>query len=584
MLTVLFLAAGCSPSAPEAPDIRTSLSVSTSFTGSRVMTVRFPSSVIAPGSDRADSLSMIVRKYCPSVLDYADNSSSEEVSFTFTLSFASYSDYTRKLHELLGTDPGVVYCAPSTPLTSGWRLEESFTSSQLFGWMVTGANVEQLSDFSYDFSHSENKLTYSDSTIDTAPAIRVNRISGSPIDSVRIDTVNKSGSYDRTIVFTIPQTTFDKLGTKLSDYFKDNTDPSGKADWLLEDKTYQYKVVFTDLTIKQLEGYTNKLLSSVYGDAAYVDKDKNNTPLSYQNSFVETIDLSAYTSDNNEDVPLEYNYTLTDKADLSDPELYTDLAWKMIPSESSTKNTVSLKTTGPSVAVRISDGKQYVPSAITLTLTPLDNDHLQKSVSFAFPIEQDGYEASDYTTSYFEGIGFPCSRSVDKGSSVCTITFSGAPGEINSKFTDVFGDGNLTSYDSEVPFLTLRTRKTITDRVDMSSLLIGKNIDTPVLYRLLPRDGELPEYLSLTNDDITVPEYAPQKDEPGFSMGLQGKQAEMTACVSVTNWSEVFWFLGIGLVMILITSAMIIFFRSRSIALSKKRKKNPPDQKTDEKD
>jgi len=34
--------------------------------------------------------------------------------------------------------------------------------------------------------------------------------------------------------------------------------------------------------MKQLEGYTNRLLSSVYGDVSYVDKTVGNTALAYQ--------------------------------------------------------------------------------------------------------------------------------------------------------------------------------------------------------------------------------------------------------------------------------------------------------------
>ena len=562
----------CGQKEPENVDFTTYLNISSSFSGSRTIRISYPASVIEPGSQTAEDLEKVIRMHCPSSMTYTLDQKSDKTVYVFTLSFSSFSDYNSKLSDILGSSPVVTFSNPNTALTKGWRISEDFQSSQLFSWIQLFAQTEKVSLPEYKTAEPETKVTFGNTTVSTTPAVSVNKLNGQPIEKISLVTVNKTtateSKFDRTITFTVTQKTFDSLGDKLTDYFSSVTDPSASVDWLLENNHYIYKVCFKNVTMKQLEGYTNRLLSSVYGDVYYVDKTVGSTALAYQNSYTETLDFSNYVGPGNTDVPVEYSYSLNNNSVLDECRIYSDLKWVTatdLLKENNPGKVAAIKSSYPTLTLMIKDGKQYVPKAINIDVTPLDNDNIRKSFSFVYDIADEGYEASDYTTSYFTPLGIIPTQTVDQGNAICTISFSGSAAELNSKVTDIFGDKNLITSSSEVPFMALRTKKHIEDNVDLSSLLVGKNIDTPVKYSIVPADGELAESLSLRHDggteDIIV-----EKNESGtFSTLLGDSRGKLTLTVSAANISDIIIFCAISVIMLLVSLAFIIILRRQKL-------------------
>ncbi len=561
----------CSQSEPDKVNYKTTLTFSPNFAGTRVFTVTYPASSVAPTSEKAEKLDRLIQDSCPSTLAHSLDKSSGSLSYTFTLSFSSFSDYMSKLTDILGTRPSVTFANPDTPLTHGWRVEESFESSQLLGWLTNAAHAEQIYDYDIPSEESTTSVSFNSETVTTTPVISVNKLSGQPIKSIKISTVNKKSTFDRKFIFTISQNTFDSLGDKISEYFSAVTDSTAATAWQIENGEYTYTVSFTDITLKQLEGYTNRLFSSVYGDTSYVDKDNGSSPLAYQNSFTETLDFSSYVSDGNTDVPVEYTYTTSDKSELDSCLVYSDLEWvnaTEFTSENDPGRIVGISARQPSLTVRINDGKQYTPQIIDITLTPLDNDNIQKSFTFSYNISENGFEASNYTASYFENLGIATTQTSKDKTVSCTIDFTGTPAELNSKISKIFGDGNLLTYSSNVPFMTLRTTKHIEDSVDLSSVLVGENIDTPVNYTLISREGEIAKSLVRTNEDSEEAEYADRNDNGSYSILLAGSKASLSSEVSVANVSDIIVFCIISAIIILLAIAAILILRSKQMKFS----------------
>ncbi len=565
-LAFLALLCACSPSQPEKADFKTSLSVSPSFAGTRTFTVTYPHSLVSPGSDKADKLDTIIEKNCPGSLVYNKDQSSDKVSYTFTLSFTSFSDYTEKLAEILGSRPVITFANPDNALASGWRIEEQFQSCQLLEWIRTAAHAQQDNSFDFESSESSTSVTFGTDTVTTTPTVSVKKLKGLPVKNIRMTTVNKNRSFDRTVVFTITQAAFDSAGKQVSEYFKSITDSNAQADWSLGNGNYTYTVSFSNLTLKELEGYTNRLLSSVYGDAEYADKTSGSTPLAFQNSFTETIDLSNYVSDGDTDVPFEYIYSVSNGSQLDNCRIYRDFEWinaESLTSENNPGKVVGIYEKVPSVTLRINDGKQYIPKNIDIALTPLDNDQLQKTFSFSYDISEGGFEASNYTASYFRTKGIPADELSEDKLAVCRVSFSGSPAELNSKVTDIFGDENLITLSSSVPAMTLRTTKHIEDTVDLSSVLVGKNIETPLTYTVKPRDGEYTKNLSLRIDAQSESQNAEKNEKGEYTISLGGSKGLVSADVSAANISDIIFFCTISLIILLIAAAVILFLRSR---------------------
>ena len=569
MALVIFCS--CSQSEPDKVNYKTTLTFSPNFAGTRTFTVTYPASAISPSSDKAESLDRLIQSSCPSSLAHSLDKSSGSLSYTFTLSFSSFSDYMSKLTDILGTRPSVTFANPDTPLTQGWRIEESFESSQLLDWLTNAAHAEQIYDYDIPSEESTTSVSFNSETVSTTPVISVNKLSGHPIKSIKISTVNKKTTFDRTFVFTISQNTFDSLGDKISEYFSSVTDSTASTAWQIENGEYTYTAGFTDITLKQLEGYTNRLFSSVYGDTAYIDKDEGSSPLAYQNSFTETLDFSSYVSDGNKEVPVEYTYTTSDKSELDSCLVYSGLEWSnasKFTADNDPGRVVGISVKQPSLTVRINDGKQYVPKMIDITLTPLDNDNIQKSFIFSYDISDNGFEASNYTASYFENLGIQTTQTSKDKIAACEIDFTGTPAELNSKISKIFGDGNLITFSSYVPFMTLRTTKHIEDSVDLSSILVGENTDTPVNYTLVTRDGEIAKSLIRTNGDPDKTVYADKDENGSCSVLLAGSKADLQSDVSVANVGDIIVFCIISVIIILLTIAAILFLRSRELPLA----------------
>lgn len=562
----IMLFSACNKSEPENVTLETALSVDSSFSGKRTVVCTFPRSIIPSNSQQETNLDKVIQKYCPDSLDYTKNISNDSFSYSFQLKFNSATDYIDKVDDITGLKVAVSFSNPDTVLTSGWKIEENFESSQLLKWIFDGAKQENMDGFDFDVKEIKTTAALGDDIHTSEPIISVNNLSGYPIEKIQIDTVNKKNSvYDRTFIFTISQTTFDKLGNKVSDYFKSVTDNSASsAEWILENNSYLYTVKFTDVSLKELEGYTNKLLSSVYSDIAYEDKSTGSTPLAEQNCFYETLDFSNYVGNNNGNVPIEYSYSAGGSAELGECMIYKDCEWTPATDLLDTNlygKKVAVKNSDSLLQLKIADGKQYTASSIDIKVTSVDNDTLQKSITFRYDIATGGNEASNYTKSYFDGLNIGAVQSVEGAQNTCTITFSGTDSEINSVISTIFGSNNNISHSCYNPPMTLRTVRQFTDHIDFSSMLTGKNTDTPVNYYVTSQGGDIIKSLTAeknSKNESSAPESSTALSDDGngtYCIRLNNAITDVKFDVSVPNTTDIIVF---SVFAVLITAAAIV--------------------------
>lgn len=571
VFSAVFLFASCKKTEPENVDVRTSLTVDSSFKGTRTLVLTFPESVLSSGSDTDTHFDKVVQKYCPDSLSYSKNTSDGKISYTFSLDFTSAHDYITKTTDIAGVQTVVSFSHPDTVMTKGWKLDESFHSTQLITWIHTGAKQENFDDLDFTYEETKTSATLNGDTQNSDPTISVNTLTGSPVQKISITTVNKGSVYDRTIVFNISQSTFDSVSTSISKYFKEITDPTAaSAEWLLENNSYLYTVKFNDISLQQLSGYTNKLLGSVYCEAAYEDKSVGSTPLASQNTYTETLDFSNYISNSSQNVPIEYTYSVVGSNELGECQLYDGTSWTAATDLLSTNKYGSLaaiKSNDSLLNLKISDGKQYTASSINVSVTPLDEEILQKSVIFKYDIATGGVEACDYTQSYFSSLNVDVSQSVENDKKTCTVTFTGTPEEVNRKMEEFFGIGNSITYSSYQQFMTLRTMEQFTDHINLSSLIIGKNIDTPINYYLTAQNGDIIKSFAVSeNDPDNSESYGSNligDNHSDINIQLTSSTSSVTFDVSVPNVSDIILFGVISSVMVVIAIIVIFILRSR---------------------
>ena len=145
----LFLFASCKNTEPENVDVRTTLSIDASFKGTRTVVLTFPSSIVAAGSETEINLDKVVQKYCPDTMSYSKNTTDGEISYTFVIEFTSTHEYITKTTGIIGSKTVVSFSNPNTVMTKGWKLEESFQSTELLSWIETGARQEGFEEFGF---------------------------------------------------------------------------------------------------------------------------------------------------------------------------------------------------------------------------------------------------------------------------------------------------------------------------------------------------------------------------------------------------------------------------------------------------
>lgn len=169
--------------------IDTTLEVNRKFKGQREMSAVVSESVFrqAFNSD-LEELQRMVTERCPSTLLCSAEKLNNGVEITMTLEFASLSDYTNKIGQILGKTPGIYYDTSNSIFKDGYMLQENFTSQDLFGWLLDALkdkNSEfgdmELSDI---FQNGDTKVIYDGETIDTEAMIHVEKMESHAFDSL----------------------------------------------------------------------------------------------------------------------------------------------------------------------------------------------------------------------------------------------------------------------------------------------------------------------------------------------------------------------------------------------------------------
>lgn len=573
VLFTQLLLSSCRNDPPEKADIQTTLTVDNSFSGKRTIVLTFPESVIKPGSEAETNLEKVIQKHCPNTLTPSKGYYDGKIQYSFEMSFESAHEYLNKTTEIVGVQTVVNFSNPHNVMTQGWKLEENFQSSQLLlDWIASGAKSEGFDGLDFEAEETKTTVSLNDEVRNTTPVIAVNCLDGHPIQRIKLVTVKEKGVYDRSIIFTISQSTFDSISKEIKEYFSSVTDKAAiSAQWLLNtNSSYDYTVRFNDVTVQELTGYTNKLLNTVYGDIEYTDKGTGSTVLAEQNSYSETLDFSNYIGNNGTNVPIEYTYSVSGTTELSECQLYENGEWRLATDfleDNQYSKVSSFRYNGSLMKLRINDGKQYTASSIELESLPLEDDKLQKTITIKYDRGAGGDEAASYAKNYIDSLGYGAVLSVINDECICTYTTSGSPETLNDIFTNILSGKNTAKYASEGQFMSLRTMRHYQDHLDLSALLLGTNAETPVYYRVAAQGGDLIKEFRYSSDDLSEQSDLKTVKDGYVLLQLHGTDIDVSFNITSPNVSDIIFFSVISGILVLIAIAAIFVLRSRKPAL-----------------
>ena len=563
LLIILILSLSACLSGCEKPKVAVSsvLSIDERFKGTRTVTAVYPVSAdIDAVKDKiiADDPTAEI----PGASFSYSGVKEDGYYFELKLSFTDKAEYEKIVGSLIGRKTAVFLSRKNTKLTQGTRMAEDFDVSELITWMVSDtAAAEQTKNLMFDYS--ANTVQIGSDSYATESTASINDCTGSAVNHISIKTMNhKSGSYDRTFAFNLPNATYTKDKDAIEAYFLSNTLPEAKyAGWSAEGSDMVYTVIYEDMTVDKMADVTAKMLDTDSVAISYGDIDNASTPLSEGLTYEENLDSFSFIGENNSFPTIRYSYSLPLNTTYGDGSLFENGRWVSVGTWENDLYTVELKS--GTTQLRIPDGIQYQISGIDFSVASLGKSRFRRTTEFLY--EPNNSAAADYALSYFQakGVQNAAVNTTDRNI-VCSVTFEGTTDEITAQLVNVFGSGNFMAYEQKKGAFDLSIKTALTDYINLGYMLNSDNAECPMRYSVSSEGGENIVSLSVDGSETAFTE-----SNKG-TMEFKGGCATVRYRGNIPVTVSIIIYITAGLVLLILTAFI-------AIKLIKPKKKRVPD-------
>ncbi len=547
MTAAMLMLTGCEQAAVK---VESTLNMNENFSGSRTVKVLFPLSA------HIDSVKDTIVESFPAAgaqgLSF-DYTGVEEDGYAFLLKidFSDRNDYTKKISAVLGRGAEVYLSFLNTPLTKGTRMKEDFDTADLISF-VRRAAASDANTAPLGFDCSLNTVTIGSQTYHTDSTVDISEREGSAVTSLTIDTVNtKNVSFDRTITFSLPKSTYESSKTAIEKYFDENVnDDAMYKGWSEKGENVEFSVIYQGLGIEMLKEYTAKLLSSENESVFYGDKDNSSTPLSEGLAFEERFDTFAFMGEEGA-VPVHYTYSLPTETTHGDGTLKTNGVYKTSGEWVSGVYSVDCDT--DTVSLRIPDGIEYFINGINFRLVSVGKDTFKRTTDFLYS-KSDGYDGMAYAQNFFSEKGASTEVSEDDDNLILSVICEGSAKEITAQLVSCFGSGNFLSYEHQKSTFSLSDKTTLTDYVNLGYMLNSKNANRPMSYSVSSVGEE--NIVSLSSD--TADTVYRTSDSKNLSLPVTAGNATVSYKGNIPIISRLIVFILVSIVLLILTVGSII--------------------------
>ena len=280
------------------------------------------------------------------------------VEITMTLEFASLSDYTNKIGQILGKTPGIYYDTSNSIFKDGYMLQENFTSQDLFGWLLDALkdkNSEfgdmELSDI---FQNGDTKVIYDGETIDTEAMIHVEKMESHAFDSLSVEmTMNDDGSYKVAVNFIVNQDTYYDMGDDMDMAIKKLMPDGGVYDVNNVNEQRVYTIGFSAYNTETLISQLNSVLQTKNCEFQVAETGDESDPFRAHKEITIYLDGSYFLDFAKEGTELVYLLKTSSEYSFNDCQSVTGFL-KNYSFDNDDKYTSVYMNVGPSDKVQIS--------------------------------------------------------------------------------------------------------------------------------------------------------------------------------------------------------------------------------------
>lgn len=551
---IMFGTAACS----NGGSILTRVTLEDNFQGTRVMEVSIEKSTFDQYfKGTVDDLKSLVMASCPQQLSYEVNETDSNIVCVFRLEFDSIDTYKDKVAAIIGEEREIEALKSDSFLVQGITYEENFTSRELLSWLS-----DALVDNNYVSSENKSKILESDRTTfvfssmeyDSGEQIYVSDIQYLPFGVIDILTKPYfDNTYDRTVIFHIPQYTMDQKGEEITAYLEEGV--PGNAEMAWDTNRDNDETVFR-ITMKKLDagGLNSAMRSIFHSDLASVEKtsytyEKN--MLEHGMAFKETVDASKFISNQYAQAHVRY---YVDSSLLSYIE---DSEWGQLwdygygqDDYYGYKCVYDYEITDATLTVSFK--YSFYPDSISVLTQVHGKDKIQRDIDLIYESE----EEKDGTALLRDNIGDAIEGYAEMeyieqdGGFVIKIKQKGTKEEVNTGFQAIFNSpASYMRYARQGNKTQPKLTSVFEENLDFRSLLAG---DIPIYYEAkLSRGEKISEttyaYYSDNDDLLAI------KDD-SIKMEFNGGRVN---CSVVTTKFNVFFLLYLLLILIFAAALLI---------------------------
>ncbi len=502
---LLIVCALCGCNESKLMDVDTALTIDNNFSGEHTISLTLPESIAKSGSAHT-KFDELISQFCPKELTLSKLDGERPV-YTFKLQFASKAEYCEKLKAILSYEPIVAFGVYDNILTKGWCIYEDFNVTDMLAWLEKA--VSDASDSALDYKQNYNRkpvITVNGITGENKGSydnIYASKMTGYPIHSVEIQTTNyKNKTYDRKIILSFPESTYDKLSDELESYISELAGATSTESWTKSGNYYLFEAFYQNIDCTAMGNYTSKLLFCPDESAVYGDLNNASTALAQQLVFEEKTNLLGFISENKSgETELTYSYTLPSTASAGEGITLSKGIWSKQGLWNDGKYT--LNSNSPILTLRIPDGAQYKVNGINIQLEHNKSDEFTKKLDFVFPKSE--VEGFNYTSNYFKSAGAEVVQSEPEGKKLtCSVIFKGSSSNINDSIGKIFGGGNYITLESRSSLLSVSEKSDFKDNISIDYMLGEKNAKVPITYTFVRNPDEYVSSILSGNTSIDV--------------------------------------------------------------------------------
>lgn len=546
------------------------LKIDSQFKGVRTLTINTGTELMNNSEEKAN-FDEVINEYCPSSFQREQVEEDGNLKYIFTLTFDSRADYISKLSVITDKQVQATLVQPNSDLAAGWHYVEDFKTEELFSWISNGIAEKKLKDLDFSMICTSNVINLNgDIQSCSAENTEINSVKGYAVTGISIETTNnKKDNYDRKITLSVPQQTYDDMGSKLIDIMKGRTLSSAAySGWTQQGNNQEYQIVYNGLSLSELQNATALFFDCDTVSLYYGDQNNSSTPLAEQLVFEENLNTLSFVPKTDSKVDFSYKYSLPLKTTHGEGVLLKDGAWAK--EGEWIDGIYSLKSTDTVFDIRIPDGIQYEIKGINVTLESYDDDNYVRYFDFVYSAAN-AEEGRDYAYDFLNKKGVSVSRIKSDDGAVCRITSKGSAKEISDEINSIFGGGNSLSYTQSTGDMSVVTDVSLTDNININYMLTGKNKDVPLVYTLYTKGNEsVSSFTGVTTDGSGDSSSLDIDKENGYVLNLQGGETTVKYTATLPYPEGVVIYCAISGLMILLTATLILFFMNRSKKLEKK--------------